>query len=235
MAAESEVIKTFIQSFEQKLSSTYLIEEELALWENSIGALEITMPRIAKIDDRWRFPIAFDRFDNDFWYGGTALFYGFLDWQVDGLQTQINPSLGESGQYEGSVMGLASHEVNVSPWIPTRNQENGQRIDTYLFNFGGYEIPDDLRNCNFSAQFQQEVPDMYLNEFGVDSMQIVKDVFPKETNNPITLYIVEAISKGLGESILMHGLPSVVSSLNTVSSEIVAYKNKLRMAEGSIL
>ena len=235
MAAKSEVIKTFIQSFEHKLSSTFLVEEELALWGNSTDKIEITIPKIAEIDDRWRFPISFDRFDNDFWHGGTALFYGFLDWQVDGIQTQINPSLGESGQYEGSVIGLALHEVKVSPWIPTRNLENGKKIDTYLFNFGGYEIPKGLNDCNFSAQFQQEVPDMYLNEFGVDSMQIVKDVFPKAINNPLTLYIVEALSKGLGESVLMHGLASTVGSLNAISSEIVAYKNRLRIAEGSIL
>jgi hypothetical protein len=33
----------------------------------------------------------------------------------------------------------------------------------------------------------------------------------------------------------MHGLASTVGSLNAISSEIVTYKNRLRIAEGSIL
>ena len=235
MSKNMEPLKTFIQSFENKLSSTYLIQEELAPWKNSIANLEITIPQISKIDDRWRFPVAFDEFDNDFWYGGTALFYGYLDWQIDGIQTQINPSLGESGQHEGSVIGLAVHEVKVSPWIPPKNQETGQKIDTYTFDFGGYEVPKDLRSSGFYAQFQEEVPNMYLNEFGIDAFQIVKEVFPKGISNPITLYLVEAISKGLGECVLMHGLPSTVSSFNAINSELPKYNKRLNVAEGAIL
>ena len=235
MATHSEVIKTFINSFENKLSATYLIEEELAPWEGSIENLEVTIPKIAKIDDRWRFPVAFKDFENDFWYGGTALFYGFLDWGVEGIQTQINPSLGESGQFEGSVMGSAVHEVKVSPWIPPRNEELGKKTDSYSFYFGGYEIPDNLKNCDFYMQFQQEVPEMYLNEYGIEAMQIVKDVFPREVNNPLTLYITEALSKGLGEAVLLHGLPLTMDSLTSISAEIAHYKNKLKIREGAIL
>jgi hypothetical protein len=235
VSIDSSLIKTFTESFENKLSSTYLIEEELLPWQDSISSLIIQMPKISKIDDRWRFPIAFDSYDNEFWYGGTALFYGYLDWGIEGVNTQITPSLGESGQYEGAVIGLALHEVKVSPWIAQRSNGMSEKIETYSFNFGGYEIPQDLRNCNFYQQFKQEIPVMYLSEYGMDAMQIVKDVFPIPINNPLTLYIVEALSKALGDCVILHGLPSTVAAFNEINSEIEGYSNKLKLVEGAIL
>ena len=229
------LMNSFVSSFENKLSSTYLIEEELSPWDGLTDNLIVTLPKIAKIDEQWRFPIAFDSHDNDFWYGGTALFYGYLDWGIDGVQTQIIPALGESGQYEGAVIGLAMHEVKVSPWILQKAHGTSEKVETYSFNFGGYQIPQDLRNCDFYQQFKQEIPLMYLSEFGIDAMQIVKDVFPKPINNPLTLYVVEAISKALGECVLLHGLPSTVSAFDEINTKIQGYSDKLNIIEGAIL
>lgn len=221
------LIADFKREFFNKFNSNYYHEEELEIWNEVELKKNFPLPTISKIDEDWRFPVSFDEQIDEYWYGGTALFYGHLDWGNTKVKTQIIPSMGESGQSEGGVIGLTLNKVNVSPWATKLADGEIQKHFEYVFNFGGWEVPESLKSAGFSTQFEQLVPEFYLNEYGLNHQQIVKDVYPEELSHPATLYISEALSKALGNCLLTHGLRELTKNFNEINETIFSMKESL--------
>jgi len=224
---KNEIISDFKREFFNKFDSIFYEPEELNIWSNSDLKKDLALPKISKIDDDWRFPITFDDQTDEYWYGGTALFYGNLEWENPSLKTVLIPSMGESGQYEGGVIGLTLNKVTVSPWATKQIDGQIEKHFEYAFNFGGWEIPEILKSREFRAQFEQLVPDFYINEYGLNYQQIVKDVYPEKLSHPATLYIGEALSRALGYCVLLHGLRELTKNFNKINETILSMKDQL--------
>ena len=222
-----ELIADFKREFLNKFDSNYYEPEELEIWSKADLKKDLPLPIISNIDDDWRFPISFDNHIDEYWYGGTALFYGQLEWGSAKVKTQVIPSMGESGQSEGGVIGLTLNKVAVSPWATKLIDGEIQKHFEYVFNFGGWEVPENLKSAEFWAQFEQQVPEFYFNQFGLNHQQIVKDVYPEELCHPATLYIGEAISRALGYCLLLHGLRELTNNFNEINESILSMKELL--------
>jgi|LakMenE01Jun11ns_1017448.scaffolds.fasta_scaffold9746427_1 hypothetical protein len=207
-----------------KFESSNLEEYDLEIWNDKELEKALPVPRIAALGDDWRFPISFDDQIDDYWYGGTALFYGNLDWKNSDLSTQIIPSMGENGQNEGGVIGLTLHTVKVSPWGFKNNVGELKKHHEYIFNFGGWDIPENLKQGDFWAQFKQQIPDLYLGEFGIEYQQLIKDVFPQELAHPSILILSEAISKALGYCALLYGLRELLNNFENLNKSLISLK-----------
>jgi hypothetical protein len=207
-----------------KFESSNLEEYDLEIWNDKELEKALPVPRIAALGDDWRFPISFDDQIDDYWYGGTALFYGNLDWKNSDLSTQIIPSMGENGQNEGGVIGLTLHTVKVSPWGFKNKVGELKKQHEYIFNFGGWDIPENLKQGDFWAQFKQQIPDLYLGEFGIEYQQLIKDVFPQELAHPSILILSEAISKALGYCVLLYGLRELLNNFENLNKSLISLK-----------
>jgi len=207
-----------------KFESSNLEDYALEIWNDKELEKVLPVPRIAALGEDWRFPISFDDQIDDYWYGGTALFYGNLDWKNSDLSTQIIPSMGENGQNEGGVIGLTLHTVKVSPWGFKNKVGELKKQHEYIFNFGGWDIPENLKQGDFWAQFKQQIPDLYLGEFGIEYQQLIKDVFPQELAHPSILILSEAISKALGYCVLLYGLRELLNNFENLNKSLISLK-----------
>lgn len=221
------LLSDFDNQILMKFKSNYFEDNELKIWEKKDLNKALPIPRIAKLKDNWRFPISFDDQIDDYWYGGTALFYGSLDWKDSDLFTQIIPSMGENGQNEGGVIGLTLHTLKVLPWELKNKLGEVEKHHEYIFNFGGWDIPADLKNDDFWAQFKQQIPDLYLGEFGIEYQQLIKAVFPQELAHPSILILSEAISKALGYCVLLYGLRELINNFEDLNENLIALKAPL--------
>ena len=210
-----------------KFKSNYFEDNELDIWGKKELQKVLPIPSISVIDENWRFPISFDDQVDDFWYGGTALFYGNIDWKNSDLSTQIIPSMGENGQNEGGVIGLTLHAVKVSPWGVKNKLGEIEKHHEYIFNFGGWEIPAHLKQGDFWAQFKQQIPDSYLGEFGIEYQQLIKDGFPKELTHPAILILSEAISKAIGYCVLLYGFRELIGNFQQLNENLISLKAPL--------
>ena len=218
------LLSDFDNQILMKFESSHFEDHDLEIWNDKELEKALPVPRIAALGDGWRFPISFDDQVDDYWYGGTALFYGNLDWKNSDLFTQIIPSMGENGQNEGGVIGLTLHTVKVSPWGLKNKLGELEKHHEYIFNFGGWDIPAHLKQGDFWAQFKQQIPDLYLGEFGIEYQQLIKDVFPQELAHPSILILSEAISKALGYCVLLYGLRELLDNFENLNKNLISLK-----------
>ena len=218
------LLSDFDNQILMKFESSHFEDHDLEIWNDKELEKALPVPRIAALGDDWRFPISFDDQIDDYWYGGTALFYGNLDWKNSDLFTQIIPSMGENGQNEGGVIGLTLHTVKVSPWGLINKLGELEKHHEYIFNFGGWDIPAHFKNDDFWAQFKQQIPDLYLGEFGIEYQQLIKDVFPQELAHPSILILSEAISKALGYCVLLYGLRELLDNFENLNKNLISLK-----------
>lgn len=223
----SNLLSDFNDQLLIKFKSNYFEDNEMEIWNKDMLEKMLPIPQIAAVGDNWRFPISFDDQVDDFWYGGTALFYGNLDWKNSDLFTQVIPSMGENGENEGGVIGLTLHKVKVSPWGFKNKSGELEKHHDYIFNFGGWEIPTSLKHDDFWAQFKQQVSDLYLGEFGIEYQQLIKDVFPQELAHPAILILSEAISKALGYCVLLYGLRELIGNFDQLNENLISLKEPL--------
>lgn len=174
--------------------------------------LELHLPD--RQDRNWRVSVGFDRWDTEYWYSGnTALLFAPCSLVGVDARVVLMPSMGETYQNAGGLMGMASIAFTGSAYAAMRTDGSMYESSHRQICFGGIEPVWDRGG----GQDPWFVPSQYRSEPAASG--------PLPAGLPYlkTQLLLVGASLGLGKAALIHGIPAVMADVPALNSVLAGF------------
>lgn len=132
------------------------------------------------------------------------------------MRCRVMPCLGETRQRKPALVGAVEYRWRVPLWVDGADPVSGLGMQECCWWDGGVEGVDSLSPT--LDGLRTEVPPVYRDPRGsIDEGRVVTDLFPPELRSFVVTFVAEAISYGIGHSILMSGFVRTLAAIPAIN------------------